>query len=83
MKELLNKSVNELKLEKKIKKMLIEKEVDTILKLCNYSRLELTDLGFVNTQINDIIVALQLVGLDLKKNHARKNKVVESYLKNN
>ena len=81
MKELLEKSINELKLDKKIKKMLIEKEVDTIIKLCNCSRLDLTELGFVNTQINDVIVSLQLIGLDLKKNHARKNKIVESYLK--
>ena len=48
MKEILNESVNKLKLDKKIAKQLIEKEIDTIFKLCNYSRLELNDLGFIN-----------------------------------
>ena len=81
MRKILNKSVDELKLDKKIKKVLVEKEIDTVLKLCNHSRLELTDVGLINPQINDVIVSLQLVGLDLKKNHARKNTIVEGYLK--
>ena len=81
MKEILNESVNKLKLDKKIAKQLIEKEIDTIIKLCNYSRLELNDLGFINTQINDIIVSLQLIGLDIKKNHAKKNKALENFMK--
>lgn len=81
MKEILNESVNKLKLDKKIAKQLIEKEIDTILKLCNYSRLELNELGFINTQINDIIVSLQLIGLDIKKNHAKKNKALENFMK--
>ena len=63
------------------KKILIEKEIDTVVKLCNHSRLELIDAGLAHPQINDVIVSLQLVGLDLKKNHARKNTIVESYLK--
>ncbi len=81
MRELLNNSVDELKLDKKIKKILVEKEIDTVLKLCNHSRLELNDAGLINPQINDVIVSLQLVGLDLKKNHAKRNPIVESYLK--
>lgn len=81
MKEILNESVNKLKLDKKIAKQLIEKEIDTIFKLCNYSRLELNDLGFINTQINDIIVSLQLIGLDIKKNHAKKNKALDNFMK--
>ena len=81
MRDILNKSVNELKLDKNIKKILVEKEIDTVLKLCNHSRLELNNAGLINPQINDVIVSLQLVGLDLKKNHARRNTIVEGYLK--
>lgn len=81
MKEILNKSVDELKLNKNIKKILIEKEIDTVVKLCNHSRLDLTEAGLAHPQINDVIVSLQLIGLDLKKNHAKRNPIVESYLK--
>ena len=38
MREILYKSVNELKLDKNIKKVLVENEIDTVLKLCNHSR---------------------------------------------
>ena len=74
MKKELENSVKELKIDKKIKNLLVEKEIDTVFKLCNYSRLELNEKGFVNSEINDIKVSLQLIGLDLKKNHAKKNK---------
>ena len=81
MKSLLEKEISVLKMDNKLKKVLKEKEIDTIFKLCNYSRLELNSVGFTNNEINEMIVSLQLVGLDLKKNHAKKNTILESLLK--
>lgn len=81
MKSLLEKEISVLKMDNKLKKILKEKEIDTVFKLCNYSRLELNGVGFTNNEINEMIVSLQLVGLDLKKNHAKKNTILESLLK--
>ena len=78
MKEILYKNISTLPLEKKIIKNLSDNEIDTIMKLCNHTRLDLSELGFSNNQINDIIVQLQLIGLDLKKNHAKRNTLLDS-----
>lgn len=81
MKGILEKDISVLKMDSRIKKDLKEKEIDTVFKLCNFSRIELNSEGFTNNQINEMIVSLQLIGLDLKKNHAKKNTVLEFFLK--
>lgn len=77
MKELLAKEVSTLNVNKKIIKILQENNILTVYELCNCSRIILSEKGFLNEQINEIIVALQLLGLDLKKNHAKRNTIIE------
>ena len=73
MREILNKNISILKFDNVINNLLNNNEINTIYKLCNYSRMELSEIGFSNIQINKIIINLQLKGLDLKANHAIKN----------
>lgn len=80
MKEVLTKNVSTLKLEKKIINKLLDNSINTILDLCNHTRMTLADLEFTNDQINSIIISLQLQGLDLKKNHAKRNTLVDSLM---
>lgn len=81
MGKILENSINELKLNKNINKILQENNINKVIDLCTYSRLELIDLGLKSTQINDIMVALQLLGLDLKRNRSKKNTLVDKYVK--
>ena len=37
----------------------------------------LSDLDFNNEEIKDIIISLELQGLDLKRNHAKRNKLID------
>lgn len=78
MGRILEKNVSTLKLTKNTTEKLIENNIDTILKLCNCTRIQLSDLEFSNGEINDIIVNLQLIGLDLKKNHAKRNSLLKN-----
>lgn len=78
MKKILTESVSTLQLDKKIKAKLKELEINTVLDLCNLSKMELTKKGLSNTNVNDIIICLQLIGLDLKKNHAKKNMTIDN-----
>jgi hypothetical protein len=80
MKEILEKDISILRLEKNITKNLLSNNIDNVLKLCNYSRIELSELNFTNEQINEIIIGLQLIGLDLKKNHAKRNTVLDGLI---
>ena len=81
MRELLEKPISKLQFDKKIKDILIDKEIDTLYKVCTYSRMELAnEIGLNNIQINDLIIYLQLQGLDLKPNHAKKNVRLDSYM---
>ena len=54
-----------------------ENNINTIYELCKFSRMELSSIGLTNSQITDVAIALQLLGLDLKKNHAKKNLIVD------
>lgn len=74
----LEKNISNLRLGKNITNKLLSNNIKTILDLCNYSRMELSELEFSNEQINEIIIALQLLGLDLKRNHAKKNTILYS-----
>lgn len=81
MKELLGESISNLPFDKNVKKILIDKQIDTLYKICTYSRMELVnEVGLNNIQINDLIIYLQLQGLDLKPNHAKKNVRLDSYM---
>jgi hypothetical protein len=80
MKEILEKDISILRLEKNTTKNLLSNNIDNVLKLCNYSRIELSELNFTNEQINEIIIGLQLIGLDLKKNHAKRNTVLDGLI---
>lgn len=76
MQKILKDDIVTLNLEKQLKSRLKESNVNTVLELCNLSRMELSSLDFTNSQINDIAICLQLSGLDLKKNHAKKNSTI-------
>ena len=76
MKEILCKSVNEVIRDKKILGTLDASGISNVGELCNFSRMELNERGIPNSQVNDIRIALQLNGIDLKPNHARKNSLI-------
>lgn len=61
------KNISELSLKKEIIDKLNEKEVFLIKDLCSLRRRVLKEYGFNNDEINDIIITLQLVGLDLNR----------------
>ena len=76
MKEILCKNVNEVIRDKSIISTLDEIGISNVGELCNFSRMELNEKGIPNSQVNDIRIALQLNGIDLKPNHARKNSLI-------
>lgn len=78
MGKILEKKVSNLKLEEKITEKLLKNDIDTLLKVCNCTRIQLSNLGFSNVEINEIIINLQLMGLDLKKNHAKRNSLLKN-----
>lgn len=73
MSELLKKDIKNLAVDKKTVEVLYNEGISTYKDLCSHSRMELGDKGLSNSQINNIIISLQLNGLDLKPNHAKKN----------
>lgn len=77
MRDILEKSISILNIKKDVFSKLILNKIEIIFDLCNYSRIELVDLGFTNEEVNEIIVRLQLAGLDLKRNHAKKNTLID------
>lgn len=78
MEKFLEKNISNLRLGNQITNKLLNDNIKTILDLCNYSRIELSELNFSNEQINKIMIALQLLGLDLKRNHAKRNTILYS-----
>lgn len=76
MKEILCKNVNELIRDKSIISTLDEIGISNVGDLCNFSRMELNEKGLTNSAVNDIRIALQLNGIDLKPNHARRNSLI-------
>lgn len=77
MNETLKKDVKNLKIRKAIIDKLKKNDIHTILELCNNSRMDLSEKDFIKEEVNEIIITLQLLGLDLKKNHAKKNTIIE------
>ena len=76
MKEILGKSINEVIRDKSIISTLDEIGISNVGELCNFSRMELNEKGLTNSAVNDIRIQLQLNGIDLKPNHARKNSLI-------
>ena len=76
MKEIFGKEVKEIIKDRKILGTLDDLGIANIAELCNYSRMELNEKGLTNSSVNDIRIALQLNGIDLKPNHARKNSLI-------
>lgn len=81
MQKILENDVSSLNVGKCVVGKLKENNINSIYDLCGYSRMELSDIGFINSQISTISVELQLLGIDLKKNHAKRNTSIDSYLK--
>ena len=77
MKEILEKSVLALNIKSNLYNKLLSNNIKTIYDLCNYSRMELAELNFENDDINELIIKLQLSGLDLKSNHAKRNALLD------
>ena len=81
MRKILENDVSSLNLGKNLVTKLKENEINSVYDLCNFSRMELSNIGIENNQIGNIVVELQLLGIDLKKNHAKRNTSINSYLK--
>ncbi|MBQ6992040.1 MAG: hypothetical protein IJN50_03920 [Clostridia bacterium] len=73
----LYKDVATLKINSKLANQLKQNNINNIYELCHYSRMELGKLGIPNTDINNIMVQLQLLGLNLKSNHAIRNTLID------
>ena len=76
MKEVLGKDVKDVIKDKKLQGALDEIGISSVMELCSYSRMDLNEKGLTNGLVNDIRIALQLNGIDLKTNHARKNSLI-------
>ncbi len=63
----LEDNVNKLAISDKLKEKLFSNKIKTIKELWQLKRKELKQLNFNDHEINDIIIALQLEGLDLNK----------------
>lgn len=63
----LEDNINKLAISDKLKEKLFSNKIKTIKELWQLKRKELKQLNFNDHEINDIIIALQLEGLDLNK----------------
>ena len=63
----LESSIKELDLDKKIYTILINNDIKLIKDLWVLNRTKLKEMGLKDRDIKDIIIQLQLVGLDLNK----------------
>ena len=67
-KEILQKDLELLELNSNICTKLKSNKIEPIGELCNNTRKELRNLDFVQSDIQSIIIKLQLKGLDIKGN---------------
>lgn len=68
-KEILNKSVEELRLNKSIEGLLEENKITHLQQLCTKTKTQLKNIGLSYKEICDIEIKLQLQGADLKNNY--------------
>ena len=76
MKEVFKKEVKDIIKDRAILSALSEIGIQSVTELCGYSRMELNEKGLENSSVKDIRIALQLNGIDLKPNHAKKNSLL-------
>ncbi len=76
MKEILKKEVHEIIKNQNLLNTLNDIGIESVGELCGYSRMELNQKGLANNVLNDLIIALQLNGVDLKPNHAKRNHLI-------
>ena len=76
MKEVLKKDIKEIIKDRAILSALDGIGVQSVAELCTYSRMELNEKGLENGSVKDIRIALQLNGIDLKPNHAKRNSLI-------
>lgn len=76
--EVLKNNINTLSINKKVIEVLSNNGIETVKDLCKCSRMDLADKGLENSEIKDIMITLQLKGLDLKPNHAKKNVLINN-----
>lgn len=69
MKEVLKKEIKVLNFSESINEKLVEREINFVHELCKHNRKSLKEYGFKASEINDIMVKLQLQGLDLGKKY--------------
>lgn len=67
----LNDSIDCLELEKDLKKRLEDNNIIYVKDLWQMKRQELKVLGFNNKDINEVIIKLQLSGLDLNRKYVK------------
>jgi hypothetical protein len=75
--ELLANTIDTLSINKKIIQVLNNNGIETVKDLCKCSRMDLANKGLENSEIKNIMITLQLKGLDLKPNHAKKNVLID------
>lgn len=63
----INKSIKILELDSNIENKLLLNNIDTIEKLWKFNRMDLKKLKFLDSEINNIIIKLQLIGISLNK----------------
>ena len=64
--KLKNQSINRLDVNDNILNVLMDKEIDTIGKLCSKSKTDLKNMWLLPNESNKIEVELQLMGLNLR-----------------
>lgn len=62
-----NKDINNLSISKELINKLKDKELNYIEDVWVLKRINLKTLGFTNDEIKEIVISLQLIGLDLNK----------------
>lgn len=77
MSETLRSNIQTLSINKNVLEILNNNGIETVKDLCKCSRMDLADKGLENSEIKDIMINLQLKGLDLKPNHAKRNILVD------
>ncbi len=70
MKEkILNENVERLNISCKLIELLKQNKINKISQLCNKTKTNLRNINLTNTEISQIEIELQLLGLDLKNNY--------------
>ena len=71
----LSKEIKELELDEKIESKLKENNINYIEDLWKQNKKSLKSMGFSDSQINNIIIKLQLIGISLNKKTNDNDKV--------